>query len=105
MKIFGFGEESGDTVVRDINQEKISITFTGLRPGEKLYEELLMDEEDFRIRPNKLIHIGKPIEFDMEVFRKQLDRLYEVANMDSEAIRDAVREIVPTYQVSQVKRV
>ena len=81
--------------------EDIPITFTGLRPGEKLYEELLMDEEGLQDTPNKLIHIGKPIEFDMEVFGKQLDRLYEVANMDSEAIRDAVREIVPTYQVKK----
>ena len=78
--------------------EDISITFTGLRPGEKLYEELLMDEEGMQDTPNKLIHIGKPIEFDMEKFKGQLERLYEVANMDSEAIRDAVREIVPTYQ-------
>ena len=81
--------------------EDIPITFTGLRPGEKLYEELLMDEEGLQDTPNKLIHIGKPIEFDMEVFCKQLDRLYEVANMDSEAIRDAVREIVPTYQMKK----
>ena len=66
-----------------------------------MYEELLMDEEGLQDTPNKLIHIGKPIEFDMEVFCKQLDRLYEVANMDSEAIRDAVREIVPTYQMKK----
>ena len=63
-----------------------------------MYEELLMDEEGLQDTPNKLIHIGKPIEFDMEKFKGQLERLYEVANMDSEAIRDAVREIVPTYQ-------
>lgn len=85
--------------------EDIPITFTGLRPGEKLYEELLMDEEGLQDTPNKLIHIGKPIEFDMEKFKGQLERLYEVANMDSEAIRDAVREIVPTYQVNQVKKI
>ena len=85
--------------------EDIPITFTGLRPGEKLYEELLMDEEGLQDTPNKLIHIGKPIEFDMEKFKGQLERLYEVANMDSEAIRDAVKEIVPTYQVNQVKKI
>ena len=78
--------------------EDIAITFTGLRPGEKLYEELLMDEEGMQDTPNKLIHIGKPIAFDMEEFSKQLDRLYKVANLDSEAIRDEVRKIVPTYQ-------
>ena len=48
--------------------EDIPITFTGLRPGEKLYEELLMDEEGLQDTPNKLIHIGKPIAFDMEEF-------------------------------------
>ena len=82
--------------------EDIAITFTGLRAGEKLYEELLMDEEGLQDTPNKLIHIGKPIEFDMRKFEEQLDRLYEVANMDSEAIRDAVKAIVPTYQVRSV---
>mgnify|MGYP002510132044 FL=1 len=82
--------------------EDISIIFTGLRPGEKLYEELLMDEEGLQDTPNKLIHIGKPIEFDMEKFKGQLDRLYEVANMDSEAIRDIVKEIVPTYQIRNI---
>ena len=78
--------------------EDIPIVFTGLRPGEKLYEELLMDEEGLQETPNKLIHIGKPIEFDMEEFVKQLERLYEVANLDSEAIRGEVKRIVPTYQ-------
>ena len=78
--------------------EDIQIVFTGLRPGEKLYEELLMDEEGLQETPNKLIHIGKPIEFDMEEFVKQLERLYEVANLDSEAIRGEVKRIVPTYQ-------
>lgn len=78
--------------------EDIQIVFTGLRPGEKLYEELLMNEEGLQDTPNKLIHIGKPIEIDKEKFSRQLDRLYEVANMDSEAIREEVRKIVPTYR-------
>ena len=78
--------------------EDIAITFTGLRPGEKLYEELLMDEEGMQDTPNKLIHIGKPIAFDTKEFSEQLDRLYEVANLDSEAIRGEVKKIVPTYQ-------
>lgn len=76
----------------------MEITFTGLRPGEKLYEELLMDEEGMQDTPNKLIHIGKPIAFNREEFSKQLDKLYEVANQDSEAIRDEVKKIVSTYQ-------
>ncbi len=82
--------------------EDIPITFTGLRPGEKLYEELLMDEEGLQDTPNKLIHIGKPIAFDMEEFCVQLDRLYEVANLDSEEIRGEVKKIVPTYQVKRL---
>ena len=82
--------------------EDIPITFTGLRPGEKLYEELLMDEEGLQDTPNKLIHIGKPIAFDMEEFCVQLDRLYKVANLDSEAIRGEVKKIVPTYQVKRL---
>ncbi len=78
--------------------EDIAISFTGLRPGEKLYEELLMDEEGMQDTPNKMIHIGKPIAFDMEEFSRQLDALYQVTNQDSEAIRDEVKKIVPTYQ-------
>ena len=85
--------------------EDIAITFSGLRPGEKLYEELLMEEEGMQDTPNKLIHIGKPIEFDMEEFSRQLDELYKVANLDSEAIRDAVRKIVPTYQLKQQEQI
>ncbi len=77
----------------------IPIEFTGLRPGEKLYEELLMGEEGLQDTPNKLIHIGKPIEFDMEWLRERLNELYEVANHDENGkIRDMVKELVPTYR-------
>ncbi len=77
----------------------IPIEFTGLRPGEKLYEELLMGEEGLQDTPNKLIHIGKPIEFDKERLAEQLDTLYEVANHDENGkIREMVRELVPTYR-------
>ena len=78
--------------------EDIKIEFTGLRPGEKLYEELLMDEEGLQDTPNKLIHIGKPIDFDMDYFAHQLDELYEIANRDSDSIKDVVQMIVPTYR-------
>ena len=77
--------------------EDIEIRFTGLRPGEKLYEELLMNEEGLQDTENKLIHIGKPIVFDEELFRKQLEELAKIANEDSLDIRDKVQEIVPTY--------
>ena len=83
-------------------EEDIPITFTGLRPGEKLYEELLMDEEGMQDTPNKLIHIGKPIEFDMDAFGRQLDKLYKAANLDSETIREEVKNIVPTYRAKRV---
>lgn len=77
--------------------EDIDIQFTGLRPGEKLYEELLMNEEGLRETENKLIHIGKPIEFDEALFKTQLDELAKIASEDSADIRVKVREIVPTY--------
>lgn len=86
---------SGYTPYEDIN-----IEFTGLRPGEKLYEEMLMDEEGLQETPNRLIHIGKPIEFDEELFRQQLNELYEIANRDSGEIKEAVQKIVPTYVIS-----
>ena len=79
--------------------EEIDIEFTGLRPGEKLYEELLMSEEGLQETPNKLIHIGKPIEFDEEKFRSQLEILKKTADKDSDSIRQLVQEIVPTYTI------
>lgn len=79
-------------------EEDIKIEFTGLRPGEKLYEELLMKEEGLQDTPNKLIHIGRPIEFDAEIFCNQLENLYEIANQDSEKIRNVVQQIVSTYR-------
>lgn len=77
--------------------EEIKIEFTGLRPGEKMYEELLMNEEGLTETANKLIYIGKPIVFDDEEFEKQLERLRQ-ASLDEECdIREIVKEIVPTY--------
>ena len=77
--------------------EDIPIVFTGLRPGEKLYEEMLMDEEGLQETENKLIHIGKPIEMDEEAFMKQLEELKEYVVTEPDDIREYVRRIVPTY--------
>lgn len=76
----------------------IKIEYTGLRPGEKLYEEKLMEEEGLQTTPNKLIHIGTPIQFDVELFRKQLDELMLAAYENSETINEKVKEMVPTYK-------
>lgn len=77
--------------------EDIKIEFTGLRPGEKLYEELLMEEEGLKETANKLIHIGKPIEIDEMKFFVQLKNLKEASKNESAQIRAMIQEIVPTY--------
>lgn len=77
--------------------EDIKIEFTGLRPGEKLYEELLMNEEGLTDTENKLIHIGKPIEFDEVKFYAQLYNLEKAVDMECEDVRPMIQEIVPTY--------
>lgn len=77
--------------------EDIKIEFTGLRPGEKLYEELLMNEEGMTDTENKLIHIGKPIEFDESQFYVQLNNLKHAVENECEDVRPLIQEIVPTY--------
>jgi FlaA1/EpsC-like NDP-sugar epimerase len=77
--------------------EDIKIEFTGLRPGEKLYEELLMNEEGLTDTENKLIHIGKPIEFDETQFYVQLNNLKKAVENECEDVRPLIQEIVPTY--------
>ena len=77
--------------------EDIKIEFTGLRPGEKLYEELLMEEEGLKETDNKMIYIGKPIELDETEFFVQLKKLKEESRDESNDIRALVKEIVPTY--------
>ena len=75
----------------------IKIEYTGLRPGEKLYEEKLMAEEGMKTTKNKLIFIGKPIEMDDEEFKKKLSKLDDDSKEDDENIRKYVMDIVPTY--------
>lgn len=76
----------------------IKISYTGLRPGEKLYEEKLMSEEGMKTTPNRLIHIGCPIPFDTDTFLGQLQTLMNAAYDGKEdEMRQLVQEVVPTY--------
>lgn len=79
----------------------MEIKYTGLRPGEKLYEELLMKEEGMQETDNKLIHIGKPIEFDKEHLFENLERLKEASYSETEDIRSLLKEVVPTYHPNE----
>lgn len=76
----------------------IKVVYTGLRPGEKLYEEKLMDEEGMQTTANKLIFIGKPIEMDDKWFKSKLEELDRDSREDDENIKKYVQEIVPTYK-------
>lgn len=87
---------SGYTVGKDIE-----IKYTGLRPGEKLYEELLMNEEGLQATENELIHIGRPIEFDEDEFVKDLENLYQEAYAETDKMKYIVHKIVPTYHLRE----
>ena len=76
----------------------IKINIVGLRPGEKLYEEMLMEEEGLQDTPNKLIHIGKPIDLNEESLFSTLDELYKAAYSETDDMKSMVEQLVPTYK-------
>ena len=75
----------------------IKIVYTGLRPGEKMYEEKLMAQEGLKTTPNKLIHIGNPVPFDEDRFLSRLNGLMDAACAGSADIKQRVAEVVDTY--------
>ena len=78
--------------------EDIEIRFTGLRPGEKMYEELLIQQESLEKTANRMIFIEKPTYFNEEIFERQLEKLIAAAKKESSDIRREIREIVGTYR-------
>ena len=82
-----------------VPHKDIKIEYTGLRPGEKLYEELLMNEEGMRKTKSEKIYIGKPIEFDQDEFNEQLQSLHECAQTNNTAkIEQVLLKMVPTFK-------
>ena len=79
----------------------IDIVCTGLRPGEKLYEERLMKEEGLQKTPNGLINIARPLQFDEEDFWRTLDRLYVEAYSETDRMKELVKKLVPTYTIEK----
>lgn len=82
----------------------IKVEYTGLRPGEKLFEEKLMAEEGLRKTKNELIHIGCPIPFDVEEFLVELDGLLEAAYKNKEDMKERVAKVVKTYQLERKEK-
>ena len=78
----------------------IMIEVVGLRPGEKLYEELLMDEEGLDKTANKMIYIGKPIKIDEETFFNKLDKLIDKAMENGRGIKELTEEVCETYTIT-----
>lgn len=81
----------------------IDVVVTGLRPGEKLYEERLMAEEGLRKTANESISIGKPLEIDEENLFAKVKELYEAAYDETEKMKELVAELVPTYKIDKRK--
>ena len=96
-----------DTLARNLIRKSgykpgvdIKIVYSGLRPGEKLYEEKLMAEEGLKKTKNDLIHIGCPIPFDTDEFLKELEGLMEAAYKNRDDIRELMMEVVKTYHIT-----
>ena len=85
-------------------EEDIKITFTGLRPGEKLYEELLMNEEGLRRTVHDKIFVGQPIDIEKEQLIKNIKKLESVISSDADTIRKTISEVVPTYKYTPNKK-
>jgi FlaA1/EpsC-like NDP-sugar epimerase len=83
----------------------IKIKYTGLRPGEKLYEEILMSEEGLQDTENEKIHIGKPINFDEDYFFEKLNELYKYAYSETDRMKLLVSELVPTYKIKEEDKI
>jgi FlaA1/EpsC-like NDP-sugar epimerase len=77
--------------------DEIKIEFTGLRPGEKLYEELLLDEEGLMTTKNNKIFVAQPLFTDLALLRREIDRLKEIININQEEVFDYMQHIVPEY--------
>lgn len=82
----------------------IKVQYSGLRPGEKLYEEKLMAEEGLQNTANERIHIGKPLSFDIDAFLGKVDDLMEAAYKNKDDIREMVKEIVGTYKPAEIEK-
>ncbi|HIW21245.1 MAG TPA: polysaccharide biosynthesis protein [Candidatus Dorea intestinavium] len=82
----------------------MEIKYTGLRPGEKLYEEMLMEEEGLESTDNNKIFIGKPIEFCEKDFLEELENLYKDAYAEKTNIKAIVSKMVPTYHIKEVDK-
>lgn len=79
----------------------IEIKITGLRPGEKLYEERLMEEEGLQKTPNQMISIGKPLVIDEENLFHKIQELYVEAYNETDRMKELVHELVPTYKIDK----
>jgi len=88
----------------NLSGKDIKIEYIGLRPGEKLYEELLMDEEGIQTTEKERIHVGMPIKIDADLLKKQLEELWEIVNDDDKdddemmkLVETKLHEITPTF--------